>query len=177
MSTQSRHDRHSQQYNAHDEHACRSRMRKSPCKTHSSQKKYTPTAQTLTAKLGRCAENLVIWYLKQRNWHIMARNYATKYGEIDIIAYKYGADLPNYNTIAFIEVKSRSSSQAISPQMNVTAAKQRKLASAIKYYISKMERQKAVYRCDVAAVTIERKKAPRIKYFSNAFWIKQEFGW
>ncbi len=61
--------------------------------------------------------------------------------------------------------------------MNVTVAKQRKLASAIKYYISKMERQKAVYRCDVAAVTIERKKAPRIKYFSNAFWIKQEFGW
>ena len=94
MSTQSHHDRHSQQYNAHDEHACRSRMRKSPCKTHSSQKKYTPTAQTLTAKLGRCAENLVIWYLKQRNWHIMARNYATKYGEIDIIV---GVSEPDFD--------------------------------------------------------------------------------
>lgn len=152
-------------------------MSKSPCGSLTPLKKYTPAPRTASAKLGRCAENLVVWYLKQRKWRILARNFATKYGEIDIIATKYAEDIPCYPTVAFIEVKSRSSTKAIAPQMNVTAAKQKRIISSIKYYTALTPRQKSVYRCDIAAITLLPKKAPAILYIPNAFCVKDEFGW
>ncbi len=154
----------------------KSRRRKSPCKRRPARpKRCRPNVKTPAAVLGRCAENLVIWYLRQRNWRILARNYADDCGEIDIIAAKKGADLPDAETIAFVEVKARSSLRAISPQFNVTCAKQKKISASVKSYIARNPRRKAIYRCDIAAITMIRNHAPQIVYIPNAFCVRDEF--
>ena len=51
--------------------------------------------------LGKKGENLVIEYLKQQGFTILAQNYRQTYGEIDIVAQKQ-------ELVAFIEVKLRT---------------------------------------------------------------------
>lgn len=52
------------------------------------------------ARRGRLAETLCRWHLRLRGWRILARDWRSPVGEIDIIARRGG-------TIAVIEVKAR----------------------------------------------------------------------
>ncbi len=135
--------------------------------------------RVLTSKMrtGCSAENLVIWYLKQHNWTICAKNYQTRRGEADIIASKMNEDLKGYPTVTFVEVKSRTTTHGLAPEINVTQTKRKKIISTMRHWIGTHEYDKAVYRCDIAAVIIARHKAPRIQYFKHAFYIREAFGW
>lgn len=130
-----------------------------------------------SAKIGRAAENLVIWYLKSHGWSLRARNYETHKGEIDIIAQKMNADLNGYPTVAFIEVKARSNAHGLPPQLNVTIAKQKKITATMRQWIGSHPREKNVYRCDIAALILQRGKTPKIQYFPSAFCAHDPLGW
>jgi putative endonuclease len=54
---------------------------------------------------GRSAETLACWYLRFKGWRILARRVRVPGGEVDIVARRG-------RTLAFIEVKARSSEQA-----------------------------------------------------------------
>ena len=54
--------------------------------------------------LGTMGENMAADYLVAKGYRIVKRNYRCTYGEIDIIAERYG-------DMAFVEVKTRSSFQ------------------------------------------------------------------
>lgn len=140
---------------------------------------WTPVHTVLnkTARTGRIAENLVIYYLKLQGWHLRARNYETKKGEIDIIASKMDEDLRGYPTIAFIEVKSKTSSKGLSPALSVTKSKRRKVTMTMRQWIGANPYEKAVYRCDIASVILEKNKSPRITYYPSAFCAHEQFGW
>jgi putative endonuclease len=56
-------------------------------------------------KRGRGAETLACWYLRLRGWRILARRARVAGGEVDIVARRG-------RTLAFIEVKARSSEDA-----------------------------------------------------------------
>jgi len=56
-------------------------------------------------KRGRGAETLACWYLRLKGWRILARRARVPGGEVDIVARRR-------RTIAFVEVKARSSEQA-----------------------------------------------------------------
>lgn len=144
-----------------------------PC--HWTAQYHVPLSQSALA--GMIAENLVRQYLKLRGWQVMDRNYETKFGEIDIIASKWHADLHGYPTIIFVEVKSKRKTHGLSPEMNVTRAKQNKIAKTAKLWIASHSKLKAVYRFDVASVWLEKNKLPRIKYIPAAFCMRQDFGW
>ncbi len=105
------------------------------------------------------------------------RNFETHRGEIDIIAERMDADLKGYPTVAFVEVKSRTSRHGLSPEYSVTPAKRKKVTSTMKYWIGTHPFEKAVYRCDIASVIIEKHKSPRIQYFPSAFSPREQFGW
>ena len=132
---------------------------------------------TQSARVGRISENLTIWYLINRGWRIWGRNYQTHKGEVDIIAVKENADLKGYPTVAFIEVKSRSSRAALPPELNVTSAKRKKIVAVMHQWIGEHARLKAVYRCDIASVIVEPRRSPEISYFPNAFCGHEMFGW
>lgn len=65
---------------------------------------------------GKNNESLAAIYLKRQGYLIIEQNYRTRMGEIDIIA-------KDNETIAFVEVKSRSSAAFGSPKQAVTLQK------------------------------------------------------
>jgi putative endonuclease len=59
----------------------------------------------LAEKRGRAAETRACWYLRLRGWRILARRARVPGGEVDIVARRG-------RTLAFVEVKARSSDAA-----------------------------------------------------------------
>lgn len=76
------------------------------------------------AQLGKLGENFASSLLLQRGWHILARNYRTRFGEIDIISRDKNEQL------VFTEVKTRRSVRYGMPEEAVSPAKQRHLRLA-----------------------------------------------
>ncbi|MFC2078489.1 YraN family protein [Candidatus Bipolaricaulota bacterium] len=72
---------------------------------------------------GNESEDKACVYLKERGYRILARNWRTRTGEIDIIARDEGI-------LVFVEVKARSSSGFGGPEAAVDHAKQRRIISA-----------------------------------------------
>jgi len=67
-------------------------------------------------------------YLENKGYKILATNYATKVGEIDIIASDNGV-------IVFVEVKARTRSDFGQPIEAVTPIKVRKIVTVAKQYL------------------------------------------
>jgi putative endonuclease len=59
----------------------------------------------LAERRGRDAETLACWYLRLKGWRILARRARVPGGEVDIVARRG-------RTLAFIEVKARTSEEA-----------------------------------------------------------------
>ncbi len=114
--------------------------------------------------LGRRAEQMVADYLSSRGFFIVARNFHSRYGEIDIIA-------EDDTYILFVEVKARRAGSMVLPQEAVDAAKRRKICLTAQWYLQK-SRSRLQPRFDVAAVTVEQRggrPAYRLHYVANAF--------
>ena len=79
---------------------------------------------------GQAAEEAACRFLRERGYEIVARNWRTRRGEIDIIA-RDGA------TLVFVEVKSRSKSGFGGPEAAVHAAKQRRLVAAARDFLGR----------------------------------------
>ena len=73
-----------------------------------------------TKRIGNSGEDLAARYLESQGYEIIARNYHSRYGEIDIIA-------KNAEYIAYVEVKTRSISAYGLPREAVTLKKQQKI--------------------------------------------------
>lgn len=71
-------------------------------------------------RIGNSGEDLAARYLESQGYEIIARNYHSRYGEIDIIA-------KNAEYIAYVEVKTRSISAYGLPREAVTPLKQQKI--------------------------------------------------
>lgn len=118
---------------------------------------------TENRRRGNLGEDFAADYLEKEGYTILERNYATKLGEIDIIAQKD-------NFIAFVEVKARSEDCMYAPREAVTFSKQRKICKAAMLY--KMRKGFiARPRFDVFEIiydkyTLEIKK---FKFITNAF--------
>ena len=105
--------------------------------------------------IGNKAEDVVVNWLLERGFTIIERNYyASKLGEIDIVAKKEG-------TIHFIEVKS-SFSTSYHPIYNITPKKLQRLINSAYYYIKS---HNVPNRFCIDAVTL--KQDGTIEYFPN----------
>jgi putative endonuclease len=80
-------------------------------------------------RFGRDSEAEAARYLQRAGYRIVARNYRTPFGEIDLVAYD-GA------VLAFIEVKARRSERFGTPQAAVTADKRRRLTRVALTYLA-----------------------------------------
>ena len=94
---------------------------------------------------GRAGEDAAAQYLSARGYVILARNFRTRAGEIDIIA-------RNNKTIVFVEVKTRSSVAYGFPAEYVTRRKQDKIIKAALYYLHGCGQDFAPARFDVLEV-------------------------
>ena len=96
-------------------------------------------------QFGKRAERLAAEYLQRLGYRILATNYRSTVGEIDIVAHDKG-------TIVFVEVKARSSHRFGSPKAAVTPAKQRKVSMAALDYLKRSGNIDARARFDVVAI-------------------------
>ena len=78
--------------------------------------------------VGDIGEEFASQLLENSGFRIIARNYATKQGEIDIIAIKDGV-------IHFVEVKTRTGCQYGYPSDAVTKVKQDRIRKAAQQYL------------------------------------------
>jgi len=110
--------------------------------------------------IGTEQETKVQEYLQSQGYEIVARNFYTKHGEIDLIAKK-----DDY--LVFIEVKYRADGRYGAPEEAVDYRKQRKIIAAAQYYMYKNRISfDTPCRFDVAGVTDEE-----IRITENAFWM------
>ncbi len=112
-------------------------------------------------RFGQKAEDLAARHLKRRGYKIVARNYRTRAGEIDIIA-REGPSL------VFIEVKGRQSTRYGSAKAAVTARKQHQVAKMALWYLKETDQMGVKARFDVVAVT-QKDEGATIEIVRNAF--------
>lgn len=111
--------------------------------------------------LGHRGEEAAAQYLCEQGYHIVARNFRTKVGEIDIIAKKA-------KNIVFIEVKTRRSLAFGTPQEAVGPRKQRQIIRTAQWYLSDSQNRSLQPRFDVIAI-LYLSPVPQIEHIVNAF--------
>lgn len=113
--------------------------------------------------LGKTGEALASNYLKKCGYHILAKNYRTKMGEIDIVA-RDGACL------VFVEVKTRQSNAYGLPEESVTIKKMHKLTRLAQLYIGNKRLYNLEARFDVVSILIPSRFGKKsIRLIKNAF--------
>jgi putative endonuclease len=110
--------------------------------------------------LGKEGERAAEKYLRGSGYKILARNFRTRFGEVDIVAM-------DGNCLVFVEVKTRSGSRYGLPEEAVTAAKQRHLIRAAQIYLNQKKVPNALWRIDVVAL-VRKNEGFEVRHLQNA---------
>jgi putative endonuclease len=122
---------------------------------------YEATPWRRAVPLGRRGEDLAARHLRRRGYTILARNYRAAHAEIDLVALDRG-------TIAFVEVKARTSDAAGTPAEAVDEGKQERVRRAAAAYARAYRTGERPLRFDVIAIS-GAGRARRLELIKNAF--------
>jgi putative endonuclease len=114
---------------------------------------------THNQRIARWGEAAAAAYLSARDYHILARNARTPYGEIDLVAERQGITI-------FVEVKTRTSASFGLPEQAVGARKLQHMTHAAQYYAA--EHGIDHWQLDVIAIEGRPGIEPVITHFENA---------
>ncbi|MCI0338687.1 MAG: YraN family protein [Acidobacteria bacterium] len=126
--------------------------------------------------LGERGERVAAQFLLEQGYRIVATNFIAPIGysrdgrqitaEIDIIAYDESS-APFY--LAFVEVKTRTSSDIATPESAVDVRKRRQIARAAGVYRRLIAVEAEPYRYDVVSIVIESVEKTRISLLRGYF--------
>ena len=112
---------------------------------------------------GHAAEGLAARFLEERGYAILARNHHCRGGEVDL-------GVGKGRTIAFVEVRSRSSDAYGHPVESVTWAKRRRIVRAAVDWARKARVLETHFlRFDVIGILFRADGSPEIRYIEGAF--------
>jgi putative endonuclease len=111
--------------------------------------------------LGKAGEDKAVKLLEENGYRILARNYKTRFAEIDIIA-------KDKDTICFIEVKIRAQDRFGDPKEAVNLAKQRKISFAAMQFLKERGLFDEKARFDVVSI-LEAGNAAKVEIVKDAF--------
>jgi putative endonuclease len=100
-------------------------------------------------RLGRWGENLAADFLKAKGFQILARNWRSRYGEIDLIT-------QTGEIIAFVEVKTRKSRKFGLPEEGLTPKKAKRLQGLAQQYLAQNDLHEVDWRIDLVAVELDQ---------------------
>lgn len=115
-----------------------------------------------THALGKSGERAALRYLKNKRYKILTSNFRLFRGEIDIIAL-------DKNTLVFVEVKTRKSTDFGLPEESVTPSKQKQIKKIAQGFLMKNNLQDAECRFDVISIHFDQNQGYRIRHIRNAF--------
>lgn len=110
---------------------------------------------------GKKAEKLAALNLRKAGCCILAKNYRTSFGEIDIVAQLS-------KTLIFCEVKSRTGTSHGQPFEAVTPKKQERLRKLAQFYIQKEKPTFEEVRFDVISILFQKGEA-QVAHLPDAF--------
>ena len=100
----------------------------------------------MSRQKGNLAEEAAAAFLQRQGYTILARNYTVRGAEVDLIA-REG------DTIAFVEVKHRKSSEFGAPREAVTHAKRKRICAAALRWLQENNLPEAAVRFDIVEST------------------------
>jgi putative endonuclease len=122
-------------------------------------------ASPKTAETGKAGERLAVRALKRAGYRVLATNWRTRGGEIDIVAEQNG-------TIVFVEVKTRRSDSFAAPELAVNSKKRRKLARAAWRFLERNSATERDCRFDIVSILNEPESGrPKVEIIPNAFQV------
>lgn len=119
--------------------------------------------------IGFRGEDLAAEHLREKDWEIIARNYETNLGELDVVA-RYFERLHGRTeeTIAFVEVKTRRTKSGPPPEVGVNRRKRSRIVRLAKLFLQREKIRRVNVQFDVVAVDLSGEK-PDIVHFEGAF--------
>jgi len=112
-------------------------------------------------ELGKKGEEVALRFLKKKGYRIIEKNYVCKLGEMDIIA-------KEKDTLVFVEVKTRTTTEFGPPQLAVNSSKQRQLSKVALNYLKEKQLEEVRARFDVVAILLGQ-KGEQIELIRDAF--------
>ena len=101
------------------------------------------------SKLGGLGERLARQHLAKLGCRILATNYRSQWGEVDVVA-------QHRDTILFVEVKTRRSSSYGVPEEAITSAKAERLIATAETYLDEHDLSDNHWRIDLISVELDR---------------------
>lgn len=118
---------------------------------------------THNRSLGRWGEDLVKKHLQEKKYKIIAQNFYSRFGEIDLVAFDQ-----QKKELVFIEVKTRQTRNFGFPEDAVTSHKISHLEKAINFFRARRPiYQKYPYRLDVVTVEIDTQNETILNHLEN----------
>ena len=109
----------------------------------------TSAARDCARRRGEEAEELAARFLAQQGLTIVARNYRTRFGEVDLVARDGG-------TLVFVEVRARSWHAYGGAAGSVDARKQRRVVAAARHYVARLRAEPP---CRFDVITLQGREA------------------
>ena len=113
-------------------------------------------------RLGSLGEDAARQHLSATGMRLLARNYRTSRGEIDLV-------FRDRDCLVFVEVKARSEGARTRPALAVDIRKRRRISRAAETYLRRIDATRAVWRFDVVEVFLKEGKVSRIQHLKNVF--------
>lgn len=110
--------------------------------------------------LGIKGEEAAVEFLLHKGYKIVAKNFKSHFGEVDIIAL-------DGKTLVFVEVKTRSNDSFGLPHESVIQRKMRHIIRTAQYYLSRLK-EVPLARFDVISIQ-EIDGKPNIEHIKDAF--------
>lgn len=110
--------------------------------------------------LGKQGENIAVDYLLDRDFHLIDRNFHSKFGEIDIIAQKN-------KKLFFVEVKTRGNLHKGKPHESITLRKIHQMKKAATFYLINHEFKNFKYAIAVISIVLEDVHNPNLKFYES----------
>lgn len=112
--------------------------------------------------LGRRGERAAFIFLKHQGYMIVARNFRTIHGEIDMVAW-------DRDILCFVEVKTRATAEHGRPEDAVTPFKQRQILNTSLDYLRRGNLHAVNTRFDIVSVLIRQDGVPVCELIRHAF--------
>ncbi len=114
-------------------------------------------------KLGRWGERYSEKFLKRRGLKLLARNFSSRDGEIDLVM------VDRDSSVVFVEVKTRANEQFDSAESAVNYSKKNKLVRTAKLFCRKYGIENRALRFDAVIVVLGESAKPQVRHYQNIY--------
>jgi len=109
-------------------------------------------------RLGAWGEWIALGYLRRKGWDILARNWVSRRGELDLVAY-------HQETLVFVEVKTRMGPTLFPPETALDERKRDQLEIMANRFQLQYDLMGSPIRFDLIAIETEDRKHYQLRHY------------